>query len=185
MSVRHLLSSLDQQRSRFRLEGDLNDVLRIVQHLNSVCRTGPLGPNHYFSASYASQCCALPFLSAGEGGGGPLGDQLADQAGRILPEPDVGAGVRLRQRRRGGWRGGWAFCGEMEDTRRNGRVFGLDVCETEKQGLGRDNFKGFSTAEIKPEITWAIFCRGSGSPNLRYQRLYGLPCSVQTQISSP
>ena len=41
MSVRRLLTSLDQQRSSFSLEGDLNDVLRTVQNLNAACRTGP------------------------------------------------------------------------------------------------------------------------------------------------
>jgi hypothetical protein len=52
MSVRRLLASLERQRSCFGLEGDLTDVLRTVQHLNSARQMGGPGPNHYFSSTY-------------------------------------------------------------------------------------------------------------------------------------
>ncbi len=73
MSVRRLLVTLDQQRASHRqggLDSDLKDVLRVVQHLNALCRTGPLGPNHHFTSTYALRCWALPFLSRGEQEGG-------------------------------------------------------------------------------------------------------------------
>jgi hypothetical protein len=60
MSVRRLLASLERQRSCFGLERDLTDVLRIVQHLNSACRTGPGGPNYHFSCNYV-RLSASPF----------------------------------------------------------------------------------------------------------------------------